>query len=80
MQMKTTIAAATILLFSLGACAERTESHTTVGDTTTVHRSTTTETVDTRAAEDAARDATEATGTALEEAGQELQEQARPNP
>lgn len=68
-------AGAILILFAAG-CQQQTErevSATGTTETTTVS----TATVDTAAATDAARDAAQETGTALETAGQELQDQAK---
>jgi thiamine biosynthesis lipoprotein ApbE len=73
--MKTMLILSTILLLTLTSCAERTETVTTTDATGTTTVSTTTAGVD----EDAARDAAYETGTALEEAGQEIQEESRPD-
>lgn len=72
---KLTILAA-IAILSV-ACVQKTErevGNTQTTETTTV---TTTATVDTAAVEDAARDAAHKTGTAMETAGQEIQEQTK---
>lgn len=74
--MKKLIVFAAILVLSAAACQQTTErevSATSTTETTTVE----TATVDTAAATDAAKDAAHETGTAMETAGQELQEEAK---
>jgi hypothetical protein len=74
--MKTLLILSTILILSLVGCESKTERE--IGATETVETTTvTTPTVDTEAAEDMTRDAAQETGTALESAGRELQEEAR---
>lgn len=85
MKYTTYLGAAALLLFA--ACTEHTETHTTEGQTTTVSNSTTettTYSVDTAAAgtaidraEEVAKEAAHKTGTALEKAGQEIQEETK---
>jgi uncharacterized lipoprotein YajG len=72
--MKKLIVLAAILV--LAACQQKTErevSATQTTETTTI----TTATVDTAAAADAAKDAAHETGTAMETAGKEIQEQTK---
>lgn len=74
--MRTTIAIAIALVLSTVSCQQNTErevSPTATTETTTVS----TATVDTAAAGEAARDAAHETGTAMETAGQELQDQTK---
>ena len=68
-----TLAVTFILAAACQQTTEREVSATSTTETTTVS----TATVDTAAAEDAARDAAHETGTALETAGKELQEEAK---
>ena len=73
--MKKLCALVAILILCV-ACQQKTErevSPTETTETTTVS----TATVDTAAAEDGAREAAHETGTALETAGKELQEEAK---
>ncbi len=73
--MRKLVPFAAILVFS-AACQQTTErevSATSTTETTTVS----TATVDTAAAEDAAKDAAHETGTAMETAGQAIQEQTK---
>jgi PBP1b-binding outer membrane lipoprotein LpoB len=74
--MRLLIIASTILILSLAGCESKTETEitpTTTTETTTV----TTPSVDTQAVEDAATDAAHATGTAMETAGQAIQDETR---
>ena len=73
--MKKIITLAAILILA-AACQQTTErevSATSTTETTTV----TTATVDTAAVKDAAKDAAHKTGTAMETAGQEIQERTK---
>lgn len=88
--MKTKTLLLAILLMIPLACVQKSETHRTTDDTSTVETSTTTTTTDTyvldtsatadlkEGAKDVARDAAQATGTALEKAGQKIQEHAKP--
>ncbi|HEV7239879.1 MAG TPA: hypothetical protein VGQ36_11615 [Thermoanaerobaculia bacterium] len=74
--MNKLIVFAAILVLCGAACQQTTErevSATETTETTTIS----TATVDTAAAEEAVRDAAHETGTALETAGKELQEEAK---
>jgi len=74
--MKKLITFAAILVLATAACQQTTErevSATSTTQTTTV----TTATVDTAAVEDAAKDAAHETGTAMETAGQAIQDKTK---
>lgn len=76
--MKKLITLTAILVFA-AACQQTTErevSSTSTTETTTVS----TATVDTAAVEDAARDAAHETGTAMETAGEAIQEETKTDP
>lgn len=74
--MKKSLLFTSMLLFAFAACEQKTEK--TVTPTSTTETTTITATgVDTAAAESAARDAAHATGTAMETAGKEIQEQTK---
>jgi thiamine biosynthesis lipoprotein ApbE len=74
--MKKIATFAAIVILCAAGCQQNTErevSQTATTETTTIS----TATVDTAAATDAARDAAHATGTAMETAGQEIQDQTK---
>lgn len=77
MKTLTMLAALVILtILTTTGCESRTERHVTPAgatETTTV----TTPSVDTAAAEETARDAAHETGTAVEQAGEEIQQQTK---
>lgn len=74
--MKKLVAFAALLVLAAAGCQQTTErevSPTATTETTTIS----TATVDTAAVEDAAKDAAHETGTAMETAGREIQEETK---